>query len=96
MASVAPQGHRPIGEARDTCISDGEQRLDPGLGRFTSCVAPPGNAHWSLVVGLPVGFTFALGLLLLAFGGAHLVEAVVFLAAGGVGLICVRYLDRHS
>ena len=85
-----------IGEAGDTCASEGEQRLDPGLGRLISSVAPPGNTHWNLVVGLPVGFTFALGLLLLAFGGAHLFEAAVFLAAGGVGLICVRYLDRHS
>ncbi|KAF5055819.1 hypothetical protein DSECCO2_373800 [anaerobic digester metagenome] len=73
-----------------------EQRLDPGLGRLTETVAPPDNIHWNLVVALPVGFTFALGLLLLAFGGAHLREAIAFLVAGGLGLAGVRYLDRHS
>lgn len=73
-----------------------DQRLDPGLGRLTESVAPPDNIHWNLVVALPVGFTFALGLLLLAFGGAHLREAIAFIVAGGLGLAGVRYLDRHS
>lgn len=73
-----------------------EQRLDPGLGRLTRSVAPPDNIHWNLVVALPVGFTFALGLLLLAFGGENLREAIAFLVAGGLGLAGVRLLDRHS
>jgi len=94
MASAASQGRNANGKAAITHNSE-EQHLDPGLGRLTSSVAPPDNSHWNLVVALPVGFTFALGLLLLAFGGAHLLEAIVFLVAGGLGLVCVRYLDRH-
>ncbi|HOV68538.1 MAG TPA: hypothetical protein PLI31_09285, partial [Methanoregulaceae archaeon] len=89
----APQASRTT--ARSSLPYD-DQRLDPGLERLTGTAAPPHNIHWNLVVALPVGFTFALGLLLLAFGAAHLREAIAFLVAGGLGLAGVRYLDQHS
>jgi len=82
------------GSVRTTASFD-EGRLDPGLGRLTDCAAPPEIPTY-LVLGFPICFTIALGILLIGFRGAATPEAIGFLALGGLGLLIVRYLNRRS
>lgn len=71
-----------------------EGRLDPKLEWLTTCATPPAVPSY-LFVGLPICFTIALGIILLGFYGALNPAAIGFLALGGLGLIFVRYLNRH-
>lgn len=72
-----------------------EGRLDPGLGQFKTGAAPPAMPTY-LVLGLPICFTIALGILLIGFRGGLTLDALAFLALGAIGLFVVRYLNRHS
>jgi hypothetical protein len=73
-----------------------EGRLDPGLQQFaTTCAAPPAMPTY-LVLGLPICFTVALGILLIGFRGALTLEAIGFLALGAIGLVALRSLNRES
>lgn len=95
MAPAGSYGKTPvIGSVRTTARFD-EGRLDPGLGQFKTCAAPPATPTY-LVLGLPICFTIALGILLIGFRGALTPDAIAFLAIGGLGLVLVRYLNRRS
>ncbi len=78
--------------ARTVTGCSDEGRLDPGLRRLTDCAAPPAVPMY-IALGFPICFTVALGILLI---GAHTLEAIGFLALGGLGIAIVRYLNRHS
>jgi hypothetical protein len=78
---------------KDACVDEG--RLDPGLAQFKTCAAPPAVPTY-LVLGLPICFMVALGILLIGFRGALTLEGLGFLAIGGLGLVLVRYLNRHD
>jgi hypothetical protein len=95
MAPAGSYGKAQVtGSARTTgCFDEG--RLDPGLEQFKTCAAPP-VTHAYLVLGLPICFTIALGILLIGFRGALTPDAIAFLALGGIGLLLVRYLNRRS
>jgi hypothetical protein len=96
MAPAGSYGKAPSsGPARTKTAPFDEGRLDPGLGQLTSCTAPPAVPTY-LVLGLPICFAIALGILLIGFRGALTPDAIAFLALGGLGLVIVRYLNRHS
>jgi hypothetical protein len=96
MAPAGSYGKAPVtgsGRTMTACIDEG--RLDPGLGQLTACTAPPASPTY-LVLGLPICFAIALGILLIGFRGALTPDAIAFLALGGLGLVLVRYLNRPS
>jgi hypothetical protein len=86
---------RTAGSGHAKTVCPDERRLDPGLKRLTDCAAPPELPTY-LVLGFPICFTVALGILLIGFRGALTPEAMGFLALGGLGILIVRYLNRHS
>lgn len=71
-----------------------DQRLDPKLERRPSGAAQTALPAF-LFIGLPICFAFALGIILVGFHGAVTIESVVFLGLGSLGLLLVRYLNRH-
>jgi len=96
MAPAGSYGKAPTagpGPTMTACFDEG--RLDPGLGQFKTCAAPPATPTY-LILGLPICFTIALGILLIGFRGALTPDAIAFLAIGGLGLVLVRYLNRRS
>lgn len=76
------------------CIDEG--RLDPGLQQLVTTGAAPPAMPTYLVLGLPICFTVALGILMIGFRGALTIEAVGFLALGAIGLVALRSLNRES
>jgi hypothetical protein len=80
------------GRPEATPIDD--QRLDPKLERRPSGAAPAALPAF-LFIGLPICFAFALGIILIGFRGSVTIESMVFLVLGSLGLLLVRYLNRH-
>ena len=95
MAPAGSYGKASSTGSRRTTACFDEGRLDPGLGQLTACSAPPATPTY-LVLGLPICFTIALGILLIGFRGALTPDAIAFLAIGCLGLVLVRYLNRRS
>ncbi len=88
-------GARGTGVGRATAAPVDEQRLDPKLERFTSGAAPAALPSY-LLLGLPICFMIALGIILVGFHGALTPESLVFFGLGILGLFFVRYLNRQS
>lgn len=96
MAPAGSYGKAPsTGARRVTVPPVDEQRLDPGLRQLTACAAPPEIPTY-LIIGLPICFTIALGIMIIGFRGALTLESLALLTLGVIGLIFVRYLDRRS
>ncbi len=72
-----------------------EQRLDPKLSQLTATAAPPALPTY-LVLGLPICFIVALGILIIGFRGSFTLESLVLFTVGAIGLILVPYLDKRS
>jgi hypothetical protein len=81
--------------SRPGAVTADEQRLDPKLSQLTAYAAPPSLPTY-LVLGLPICFTIALGILVIGFRGAFTPESLVLFTLGAIGLILVPFFDRRS
>ena len=75
-------------------VHDEEQRLDPKIEPL-KCGASSTTLPSYLFVGLPICFIVALGVIMIGYRGAFTVESLVFFSLGAVGILLVRYLNRH-
>lgn len=75
-------------------VHDEEQRLDPKIEPLkvgaSSTMLPS-----YLFIGLPICFVVALGVIMIGYRGAFTVESLVFFGLGAIGILLVRYLNRH-
>ncbi len=75
-------------------VHDEEQRLDPKIEPL-KCGASSTTLPSYLFIGLPICFIVALGVIMIGFRGAFTIESLVFFGLGAVGILLVRYLNRH-
>lgn len=75
-------------------VHDEEQRLDPKIEPLKVGASSTTLPSY-LFIGLPICFVVALGVIMIGYRGAFTVESLVFFSLGAVGLLLVRYLNRH-
>lgn len=75
-------------------VHDEEQRLDPKIEPLKVGASSTTLPSY-LFIGLPICFVVALGVIMIGYRGAFTVESLVFFGLGAIGILLVRYLNRH-